>query len=188
MIQQSELPQISGGAQFETPAISAVARTTLPTAGLWEGIEGEDSNSPPRIVLAKAGKVEALQGLAATVLAGTAMFASRVLSGYDVSKGPVVCPLRRFLGIPCPTCGMTTSFAHMGGMRIREAFLANPAGPLLFALLLTAGISGFLVAVTARVPKIRGSFPRWLSVFAWLAGMSALALMWTAELIRFGLV
>jgi hypothetical protein len=187
MIRQSDLPQVFGGVGFETAAMPAPAPTVL-SAGAWEGIESEDSHSPPRIVIEKAGKVWALQGLGATVLAGAAVLASRVLSGYDISKGPVVCPLRRFLGIPCPTCGMTASFAHMGGMRIREAFLANPAGPLLFAALLIAGVSGFLVAVTARVPKIRGSFPRWLSVFAWLAGMGALALMWTAELIRFGLV
>ncbi len=45
--------------------------------------------------------------------------------------------------MPCPVCGMTTSFAHMAHLEPLAAFRAQPFGSLLF--LLTLGIA--LVAV-----------------------------------------
>lgn len=35
-------------------------------------------------------------------------------------------------GLPCPTCGMTTAFAHMAHGNVREAFVAQPMGALGF--------------------------------------------------------
>jgi Protein of unknown function (DUF2752) len=44
------------------------------------------------------------------------------------------CTVRLLFGIPCPSCGMTTSFAHLMQGQLEDAFRANPAGPLLAAV------------------------------------------------------
>jgi hypothetical protein len=41
------------------------------------------------------------------------------------------CTVRLLFGIPCPSCGMTTSFAHLMRGQLPEAFRANAAGLLL---------------------------------------------------------
>ncbi len=41
------------------------------------------------------------------------------------------CTIRAVFGIPCPSCGMTTSFANITKGRWREAVRANVAGLLL---------------------------------------------------------
>lgn len=74
---------------------------------------------------------------------------ARYLSHYDLASGPVLCPLRRFTGIPCPFCGMTTSFAHLAGGRVWDSFVASPAGPLIF-LATVAGIVALIWALVRR--------------------------------------
>jgi len=44
------------------------------------------------------------------------------------------CTIRAVFGIPCPSCGMTTSFANVTKGRWREAARANVAGLLLFVV------------------------------------------------------
>jgi len=46
---------------------------------------------------------------------------------------PVVCPVRRFLGTPCPTCGITRSVAHLLHCRPAESFAAHRLGWLVLA-------------------------------------------------------
>jgi hypothetical protein len=57
------------------------------------------------------------------------------------------CTVRLLFGIPCPSCGMTTSFAHLMRGQVVEAFRANPAALLLAigcALLIPwCGLSAF---------------------------------------------
>ena len=40
--------------------------------------------------------------------------------------GVTLCPLRRFLGIPCPTCGTTRAIAALFRGSVREALALNP--------------------------------------------------------------
>jgi heme A synthase len=49
---------------------------------------------------------------------------------------PVICPLRRFFGIPCPTCGMTRSVVHLVQGRPLDSFAAHRLGPLMLAIIL----------------------------------------------------
>ncbi len=51
-------------------------------------------------------------------------------------------------GIPCPTCGMTTSFAHFANLDVAGAFRAQPLGALLFVavVVVTIGAIAHLVA------------------------------------------
>jgi hypothetical protein len=53
--------------------------------------------------------------------------------GYGTHQrlGLPPCTFRALFGIPCPSCGMTTSFAHFAHGHLWQAFRANPGGGLL---------------------------------------------------------
>ncbi len=139
----------------------------------------------------RLGKLTPKGRLVAAGLAASgplAVAASVYLSGKDLAAGPVVCPLRLMTGVPCPFCGSTTSFAHLGGMRFREAFLANPAGPVMFVAVMVAALAGVLAAASGRKPILVGKFSRWLVWAVRLSVLTALAMMWIAELVRFSVI
>lgn len=86
----------------------------------------------------------------------------------------VPCTFRAFTGIPCPTCGMTTSFAHMARGEIAQALHAQPMGAALFAMLVLGGLLSAFSAVTG-VPfwqKLDGR-PIWVLVAVLVAGLLA---------------
>jgi len=70
-----------------------------------------------------------------------------------ITRGP--CLFRSITGIPCPTCGMTTSFAYATRLRMKEAFGAQPFGALLCVF--SAGLVpvALFFAVTGRGPSLR---------------------------------
>src|SRR5689334_7885096 len=47
--------------------------------------------------------------------------------------GPVLCPLRLTLGIPCPSCGLTRSFCAVSHGAFAAAFGYHLLGPWLYA-------------------------------------------------------
>jgi hypothetical protein len=57
--------------------------------------------------------------------------------GTHTQLGLPPCAFRAWTGLPCPTCGLTTSFAYMARLQLTSAFAAHPLGPLLFALTLS---------------------------------------------------
>ncbi|MFI5532340.1 DUF2752 domain-containing protein [Kitasatospora sp. NPDC051853] len=58
--------------------------------------------------------------------AGAAVAALAVALLHDAHDPGVLCPLRRFTGIPCPGCGSTTVFIEAGHGDLAAALLANP--------------------------------------------------------------
>ena len=79
------------------------------------------------------------------------------------------CLFRYFLGVPCATCGMTTSFAHMARLQVGRAFAAQPAGALLFA-----GI--VLLAPFAAVQVIKGTTRRLRMPPDWVLALAVVCL------------
>ena len=77
-------------------------------------------------------------------------------------------------GLPCPTCGMTTSVTAMAHGRFRAAFRAHPFGVVLFCALVAAvGIGGMeLVGGQDVLERLRPS-PWWIAI-----GMVALFAGW----------
>ncbi len=64
--------------------------------------------------------------------------------GTHRALGLPKCLFLEWTGLPCPGCGLTTSFTHLLHGQWREAFAAHALGPLLFAALaLAAGLSLF---------------------------------------------
>jgi len=51
--------------------------------------------------------------------------------GTHTQLGLPPCPFYRVTGHPCPSCGMTTSFAWFVRLRPSRSFAANPAGAVL---------------------------------------------------------
>jgi hypothetical protein len=71
------------------------------------------------------------------------------------------CNFHAQFGLPCPTCGMTTAFAHMARGQFADAFIAQPMGALAFVVCiillpatLAASVSGAnLLKIAARLPR-----------------------------------
>ena len=83
-------------------------------------------------------------------------------------------------GIPCPTCGMTTAFAHAANGDVIAAVGAQPLGGLLAIAVAIAFIVGAYVAITgSRVGTVLGRL--WGSRTAWLLG-ALLLLSWVYKI------
>jgi hypothetical protein len=58
--------------------------------------------------------------------------------GTHVQLGLPPCRFLAVLGIPCPSCGLTTSFAFAAHLQFEQAFAASPFGLLLFLAVVLA--------------------------------------------------
>jgi hypothetical protein len=54
--------------------------------------------------------------------------------GTHEQLGLPSCPFLHFTGIPCPSCGLTTSFAHAARLDFLAALITQPFGLLAFCL------------------------------------------------------
>ena len=91
--------------------------------------------------------------------------------GYDTHTqlGLSACGFMQTTGLPCPTCGMTTSFAYMAEGRPVMAVRTQAFGAVLFVLTAAAGGVGLAQLVTGR--NLLGRFrPRTWWLWAGLAG------------------
>lgn len=71
--------------------------------------------------------------------------------GTHQQLGLPPCSSMMLLGYPCPTCGMTTAFAHAVRGRFVAAFGAQPAGFLLALVAVIAAGASLSVVVSGRV-------------------------------------
>lgn len=66
---------------------------------------------------------------------------------YRIGLWPLLCGFKQKYGLPCPTCGMTTSAFAFAGGRIFEAFYIQPAAAVLCGVLAVSAFLAFLIAV-----------------------------------------
>jgi Protein of unknown function (DUF2752) len=88
-----------------------------------------------------------------------------------------VCLTRRFLGIPCPGCGLTRAFGHLAKGEWNAALLAHPLAPVFFVELIGAW-------VWAGVDLARGlplRAPRWFEPVA-VGHVAVLCALWVGRL------
>ena len=80
--------------------------------------------------------------------------------GTHTQLGLKPCIMLSMMGLPCPMCGMTTTFALMADLRIMDAFFNQPFGVVLFLVTL----------VTAIVSAMEIVYPkdRWKTIVSWL--------------------
>jgi len=78
-----------------------------------------------------------------------------------LGQGP--CGWLGWTGYPCPTCGMTTAFAHPVRGQVASAIAAQPGGFILALATALVGFGALGVLVRGRLAGLR---PRWLTPFA----------------------
>ncbi len=66
---------------------------------------------------------------------------------YKIALWPPGCGFKQKYGLPCPTCGMTTSASAFAQGRIFEAFYIQPAAALLCSVLAVSAFLAFIIAV-----------------------------------------
>lgn len=79
---------------------------------------------------------------------------SPVVGAYFYNQGYrlpfLICPVRHWTGIPCPSCGMTRSFMAIARGDWSQAVAQHLFGPLLFIVLLIAVAHLILELLTGR--------------------------------------
>jgi hypothetical protein len=66
--------------------------------------------------------------------------------GSHEQLGLPPCAFLHFTGTPCPSCGLTTSFAHAARLHFYEAFITQPFGLILFCMAaLSVPLSFYLI-------------------------------------------
>ncbi|MEK7833427.1 MAG: DUF2752 domain-containing protein [Acidobacteriota bacterium] len=94
--------------------------------------------------------------LALMALAGFTLTIARILNpspngfGTHEQLGLPPCLFFKLTGIPCPSCGLTTSFAHSSRLHFYQAFIAQPFGVVAFSLTLIS-IPLFVFLIRRRV-------------------------------------
>lgn len=66
---------------------------------------------------------------------------------YRIIPWPTICGFEQRHGLPCPTCGFTTSAIAFAQGKIFESFYIQPAGALLCCILAVSGFLALLIAV-----------------------------------------
>jgi hypothetical protein len=112
----------------------------------------------------------ALAGLAG--LAGLALLHVWV---PDPDPARAFCFSRRFLGLPCPGCGLTRAFAHLAKGEWSAALAAHPLAPVLAA---EAAVAWLLWGVGLRRTLPR---PHWVVPVA-LGHLAVLCALWLGRL------
>ncbi len=71
-------------------------------------------------------------------------------TGTHRQLGLQACSVLQLTGYPCPTCGMTTAFAHTVRGNLPQALRAQPMGVLICLGLLAGSLASLEAAVTGR--------------------------------------
>jgi len=86
--------------------------------------------------------------------------------GTHEQLGLPSCAFLHFTGIPCPGCGLTTSFAHAARLDFYQAFVTQPFGLLLF-IILTLSIPLSLILMLRRVSLSQILIPGMVRPLTW---------------------
>ena len=70
--------------------------------------------------------------------------------GTHKQLGKPACGFYVRTGYPCPTCGMTTAFAHTVRGQLYQAFAVQPAGALAALLCAIGAVGGIYITITGR--------------------------------------
>jgi hypothetical protein len=90
--------------------------------------------------------------------------------GTHEQLGLPPCAFLYLTGIPCPSCGLTTSFAHAARLNFYEAFIVQPFGPILFCLMaLSVPLSFYMIYSRISYAKLIDSAKSKLAINALVA-------------------
>ena len=106
------------------------------------------ANQPARARLIAAG---VLGGCTALLSAAAWLTPDGSGMGSHEQLGYPPCTMLTLTGYPCPTCGMSTAFAHAVRGELLSAFHAQPAGLVLALAAIVAACMSLGVVVTGKV-------------------------------------
>jgi len=90
--------------------------------------------------------------------------------------GPVLCPTRRFFGLPCPGCGMTRALARLWEGDLSASVRLHPFAPIVALVLAYGVLRPLLRGPSSRVEaRLTSPLVAW-SLAALLCGWHALRL------------
>ncbi len=125
---------------------------------------GASPTRAPRRITPAARAWAAVGAAASLAVLSAAAVITPAPSGYNshTQLGLDPCAWAALSGKPCPTCGMTTAFAHAANLDLLLSLQAQPMGAFL-ALVTATGFWLFLhAAVTgSRVLELIGSMLKW---------------------------
>lgn len=80
-----------------------------------------------------------LSGIGSLLMVVTGRLLTPAGSGYGTHQqlGLPACPFRSLTGLPCPSCGLTTSFSHAAHFDFSAALVAQPFGVVVFLIVLS---------------------------------------------------
>ncbi len=110
-------------------------------------------------------------------LAGLAALALLHVWVPDPNPAHAFCFSRRFLGIPCPGCGLTRAFAHLAKGEWPAALAAHPLAPVLAAEAVAAWLL-WGIGLRRSAPLFR---PEWIVPVA-LGHAAVLCALWLGRL------
>lgn len=140
---------------------------------------------PPPLPGAPRGRGDRLAALGFALLGCLVFAIAAILSPYDEDGRPKThgthrqlglppCALKLLTGLPCPSCGMTTSISLVMHGDLRAAWRANWAGVVVTALGVGASILLLLIAAgISELPAVNDLI-RWIT----FAGVGAAMLRW----------
>lgn len=91
-------------------------------------------------------------GALAVLVAARAVTPSAAGIGTHRMLGLPPCAFYAWSGLPCPTCGLTTAFAHAARLQLGASLRAHPLGLPLFALTLALVPYALVALVRAASP------------------------------------
>ena len=102
----------------------------------------------PKIFCRASSRQRLLAGLVfLVVVASFGLFWLAAHDKIDIGWWLGPCGFKQKYGLPCPTCGITTSVLAFVQGKIFEAFYIQPAGALLCCVLVVVAFLAFLIAV-----------------------------------------
>lgn len=95
---------------------------------------------------------------------------------------PPTCSMQRMAGIDCPGCGLTRSFISLAHGQLSASLAFNPAGILIFGLVL------FQIPYRiAQLWRVRRGLPEWnlnsVSLWIWAPIVVVLMVQWIGKLV-----
>ena len=97
------------------------------------------------------------------------------------------CGLLTFTGVPCPSCGVTTSMAHMARLQVLSALRVQPFGVVAFAIMLLSAVGLGATIIQGRGPMhwLQGLGINWSAFAIALGGLFLLSWIYKIIIICF---
>jgi hypothetical protein len=124
----------------------------------------------PQLPLLFSGVVSLL-----LVLTGRLLTPARVGYGTHQQLGLPACPFLSLTGLPCPSCGLTTSFSHAAHFDFGAALVVQPFGLVVFLLVMGWIPASLILACrghnwSALIESRQGSRILYLLILLYLLG------------------